>query len=174
MAPPSARVASPEYHQGRTDHRLLSAPIRKDIRPVTTQEVQKAPFKAATNGIRGTSPQRRKAENVKIDARQGERTASGRPYSSRSMMRTQRLRSAVIARQPGRASRQESPVSAESRVPRRVRPLAGDGLCFALESLAQLGAICEMRWQNFYGDDAIKACVAGFINLSHTAGTYGG
>jgi hypothetical protein len=97
MAPPSARVASPEYHQGRTDHRLLSAPIRKDIRPVTEQEVQKASFKAATNGIRGTSPQRRKAGNVKIDARQGERTASGKPYSSRSMMRTQRLRSAVIA-----------------------------------------------------------------------------
>jgi hypothetical protein len=52
-------------------------------------------------------------------------------------------------------------VSAESRVPLRVRPQAGDGLCFALESLAQLEAICEMRWQNFYGDDAIKACVAG-------------
>ena len=38
---------------------------------------------------------------------------------------------------------------------------AGNGFCFALESLAQFGAVREMIGQNFDGDDAIEAGVAG-------------
>ena len=51
---------------------------------------------------------------------------------------------------------------------------AGDGLCFALESLAQFGTISKMRRQNFYCDDSIESGIAGFINLAHSARTYSG
>ncbi len=51
---------------------------------------------------------------------------------------------------------------------------AGDGLCFALEALAQFGAIGEMSGQNFDRDDAVEARVAGFVHLAHSARTDGG
>ena len=48
---------------------------------------------------------------------------------------------------------------------------AGDGFCFALEALAQFSAVCEMRGQNFDGDDSIEARIAGFVHLAHSART---
>ena len=51
---------------------------------------------------------------------------------------------------------------------------AGDGLCFALESLAQFGTISKMSRKNFNCNDAIEACIAGFINLTHSACTDSG
>ena len=50
----------------------------------------------------------------------------------------------------------------------------GNSFCFALKSLAQFGAIGEMRGQDFYRDGSIKPRIAGFINFAHSAGTYGG
>jgi hypothetical protein len=50
---------------------------------------------------------------------------------------------------------------------------AGDGLCFPLESFAQFGTICKMRWQNFDGDNSIKARIAGFVHLAHPTRTDG-
>ena len=47
----------------------------------------------------------------------------------------------------------------------------GDGLCFAVESLAQFGTICKMSRKNFYRDNSIKAGIAGFINLAHSTRT---
>ena len=48
---------------------------------------------------------------------------------------------------------------------------AGDGLCFALEALAQFGAARKMRGQNLNSDDAVEARVAGFVHLAHAART---
>jgi hypothetical protein len=48
---------------------------------------------------------------------------------------------------------------------------AGDGFCFALESLAQFRAIGEVSGQNFDRNNSIEARVAGFINFSHSART---
>ena len=46
---------------------------------------------------------------------------------------------------------------------------AGDGASFALESLAQFGAVRKMRGQNLDRDDAIEARVAGAVHLAHPA-----
>jgi hypothetical protein len=46
---------------------------------------------------------------------------------------------------------------------------AGDGAGFALEALAQFGAIGKMCWQNFDGDVAAQARVARAIDLTHSA-----
>ena len=51
---------------------------------------------------------------------------------------------------------------------------AGDGLCFALESLAQFGTVRKMSGKNLDGNDAIEAGIAGFINLAHSARTDSG
>ncbi len=51
---------------------------------------------------------------------------------------------------------------------------AGDGLCFAVEALAQIGAVGKVGGENLDGDDAIEACVPGAIHLSHSARTDGG
>jgi hypothetical protein len=51
---------------------------------------------------------------------------------------------------------------------------AGDGLCFALKSLAQLGTIGKMRRQNFDGNNAIQTRIPGFINLAYSARTNSG
>ena len=48
---------------------------------------------------------------------------------------------------------------------------AGDGLCFALEALAQFGAVSEMSGQHLDRDDSIEAGIARFINLAHSART---
>ena len=51
---------------------------------------------------------------------------------------------------------------------------AGDGFCFALEALAQFGAVGEMSRKNFDGDDSIEARIAGFVNLAHSTRTDSG
>jgi hypothetical protein len=51
---------------------------------------------------------------------------------------------------------------------------AGDGLCFALESVAQFGAIGEMSRKNLNGDNSIKPGITGFVNLAHSARTDSG
>ena len=51
---------------------------------------------------------------------------------------------------------------------------AGDGFRFALEPLAQFGAVSEMRGQNFNRDGSIEARVAGFVHLAHSARTDSG
>ena len=51
---------------------------------------------------------------------------------------------------------------------------ASYGLCFTLETLAQLGAICKMRRQDFDGYNAVEAGIPGFVNLSHSARTDSG
>ena len=48
---------------------------------------------------------------------------------------------------------------------------AGDGFCFALESLAQFRAVGEMSRKNFDRDNAIEARVARFIHFAHSART---
>ncbi len=58
--------------------------------------IPKDPLRPATKGSSGTIPQIRKAKSVAAAARRGDRTAVGSPYSSRTMIRTQRSRSAVI------------------------------------------------------------------------------
>ncbi len=51
---------------------------------------------------------------------------------------------------------------------------ARDGLCFALESLAQISAVSKMSGKNFDGNNAIEACIAGFVHLAHSARTDSG
>src|ERR1700693_473612 len=51
---------------------------------------------------------------------------------------------------------------------------ASNCFCFALEPFTQLGAICEMRRQNFDGNDSIEARGAGFVHLAHSARTDSG
>ena len=46
---------------------------------------------------------------------------------------------------------------------------AGDGFCFALESLAQFSSVREMNGKNFNGDNSIEAGIAGFVNFAHSA-----
>jgi len=48
---------------------------------------------------------------------------------------------------------------------------AGNCFCFALESLAQLGAVGEMSGKNFDGDNSIEARITGFVYLAHSART---
>src|SRR5262249_43954446 len=50
----------------------------------------------------------------------------------------------------------------------------GDGFCFAVESLARLGLSCGMVGQNFYGDNAVEASVAGAIDFAHAAAAKNG
>ena len=95
--PPMASVLSAECHQGRMDHCAFRAPIATKSRLVTAAATQKAFPRPATNGSSGTRPQIRKDEKVDPAACHGERTAAGNPYSYRSIMRTQRSRSAVMA-----------------------------------------------------------------------------
>ena len=51
---------------------------------------------------------------------------------------------------------------------------AGDGAGFALEALAEIWAVGEMRREDFDGDDSVEARVARAIDLSHAAGAQGG
>jgi hypothetical protein len=51
---------------------------------------------------------------------------------------------------------------------------AGDGFCFALESLAQFRAPGEMGGKNLDGDNSIEAGVPGAINFAHSARTDSG
>ena len=46
---------------------------------------------------------------------------------------------------------------------------AGDGFCFAVEALAQFGAVGEMSGKNLDGDDAIEARIAGLVHFAHSA-----
>src|SRR4026207_2224780 len=46
---------------------------------------------------------------------------------------------------------------------------AGNGPRFALEPLAQVGLVREVRMQHFDGDDAVEARVACTIHLAHPA-----
>ena len=47
----------------------------------------------------------------------------------------------------------------------------GNRASFALESLARLGMIYKMSWQNLDGDNSIETGIAGFVNLAHSART---
>jgi hypothetical protein len=47
----------------------------------------------------------------------------------------------------------------------------GNGLGFALKALLQAGVGREVRGQNLDGNAAVKACVTGAIDLSHSPGT---
>jgi hypothetical protein len=58
LPPPTARVPRLEYHHGRIDHRLLRAPIKTNVRLVAAEATQKGLGRPATNGKRGTRPQR--------------------------------------------------------------------------------------------------------------------
>lgn len=51
---------------------------------------------------------------------------------------------------------------------------AGNGLCFALESLTQFGTVGKMRRQSFNCNNAIQASIAGAINLAHRSRTDNG
>ena len=51
---------------------------------------------------------------------------------------------------------------------------AGDGLGFALEPLLQLRVASDVRGQDFDGDRAVEAGVAGFVHLAHAASPEGG
>ena len=51
---------------------------------------------------------------------------------------------------------------------------AGDGFCFAVESLAQIRAVGEMSGQNFYRDNSVEAGIAGPVHLAHSARTDSG
>jgi hypothetical protein len=51
---------------------------------------------------------------------------------------------------------------------------AGDGFRFALESFAQFSAVGEMTGKNLYGNNSIKAGIAGFVDLAHSARTDSG
>ena len=51
---------------------------------------------------------------------------------------------------------------------------AGDRLRFALEALAEIGIVGDMRGQDLDGDGAVKASVGGFVDLAHPAGPEGG
>ena len=50
---------------------------------------------------------------------------------------------------------------------------AGDGLCFALEPLAQFSTASEMSRKNLDGDNSIEARVARTVHFSHSARTDG-
>ena len=50
----------------------------------------------------------------------------------------------------------------------------GDGFCFTLEPLFHFRAISKMRRQNFDGDNAVKASIAGAVYLAHSTRTDGG
>src|SRR5579863_8489769 len=51
---------------------------------------------------------------------------------------------------------------------------AGDGFGFAVEALAQLGAVGEMSRKDLDGHDALEARVAGTIHLAHSDRTDSG
>jgi hypothetical protein len=74
----------------------LPEPIRKNTTPVMTIDSPKLEGALTTNGSSGTRPHSMKAAKVLAAALSGERTALGRPYSSDSIVSTQRLVSAVI------------------------------------------------------------------------------
>ncbi len=90
------RCSAPYHESARTqiptragfDHRLFSAPIRINIRPVVAVEILNAFGQPARNGMSGTRPQIRNAANVDPEARDAERTTAGSPCSPRSINRT--------------------------------------------------------------------------------------
>jgi hypothetical protein len=45
----------------------------------------------------------------------------------------------------------------------------GDGLGFALEALAEFGALGQMRGQRLDGDDTVEARVAGLVDFAHAS-----
>ena len=51
---------------------------------------------------------------------------------------------------------------------------AGDGLRLALEPLLEVGVCGDMRGEDFDGDGAVQAGVAGFVHLAHAARAEGG
>jgi len=46
---------------------------------------------------------------------------------------------------------------------------AGDGLRLALEPLLEIAIAGDMLWQDLDGDGAVKAGVAGLVDLTHAA-----
>jgi len=46
----------------------------------------------------------------------------------------------------------------------------GNGSCFALETLARVAPVGQMRGQDLERDDPIQARIAGFIHLTHSPG----
>jgi len=51
---------------------------------------------------------------------------------------------------------------------------AGNGFGFAIETGAEFSVGAEMRRENFDGNDALEASIAGFVDLAHAAGADGG
>ena len=51
---------------------------------------------------------------------------------------------------------------------------AGDRLRLALEALAEIGVVGDVRGQHLDGDGAIQAGVSGFVDLAHAARAEGG
>src|SRR5437870_5379680 len=94
--PPTNRVENPDRHQEIVDQRLFNDPIAKKIPPVITIARNKGLPNRNRNGISGTRPQTKNALKVLIAAHHGERASRGKPYSSLSIVCTQRSRSEVI------------------------------------------------------------------------------
>src|SRR4051812_24686180 len=93
---PMVKVSKPDRHHAIRDHRLLTDPMAKKTAAVETVDRYIGAGRPATRGSSGTDPQIRKARKVLAAALSGDRRASGRPYSSRSIVSTQRWRSAVM------------------------------------------------------------------------------
>jgi hypothetical protein len=80
--PPITSVPSAQCHQGPTDRQLFrSAPIKANVKLVTAEAIEKAFFTPATTGSRGIYSHIRKHQKVEPEARRGERTEAGNPYS---------------------------------------------------------------------------------------------
>src|ERR1051326_51910 len=94
--PPTNSVDKPDRHQRTVDQRLLIEPMTKKTAAVNAIEIPNAFGKRSTYAISGTSPQTTNALKVVSAANHGERASRGNPYSSVSIVRTQRSRSAVI------------------------------------------------------------------------------
>src|SRR5688572_11776053 len=108
-----AKVVSPDLNHDAVDQRLLTEPMAKKMPPVITIEKASGLVNPNRKGIKGTRPQARKALKVEIAANQGERASSGRPYSSDSIVRTQRCRSDVISSTTRSRSAPEKPFRAK-------------------------------------------------------------
>src|SRR5438876_6108745 len=93
---PTNRVETPDRHHEIVDQRLFSDPIAKKTPPVITIASDKGLPNRNRNGISGTMPQTKNALNVLVAAHHGERAFCGKPYSSLSIVCTQRSRSEVI------------------------------------------------------------------------------
>src|SRR5437763_3015882 len=109
---PMDSVSKPARHQGTVVQRLFTDPMAKKTHSVIRSDVTNGALKLNTNGRSGTSPHTAKAANVLHAAIHGERTCDGSPYSSLSMKRIHRSRSAVTTPTAFRSSLPLNPLAA--------------------------------------------------------------